>query len=114
MKGIIISILIIAAITGITIYLNNSSTHESTKEKCCLSCTKKNQVKYYSIAENDNCGECCLNPKVFWLFKLFEKNLTLAEDKTCESLGYSEFVVTETHGVFPLKATIDRYKKPEK
>ena len=114
MKRNLITIIIIAALIGIIIYINNGSNHESTKEKCCLSCTNKNQVKYYSIAENDNCGECCLNPKVFWIFKLFEKNLTLAENKTCESLGYSEFVVTETHGVFPVKVTIDRYKKPEK
>ena len=113
MKTILFTTLItILLIAGGVLYLKNDSKDENTNEKCCVTCSKENEVKYYSIASNDNCGESCLNPKLFWLYKIFETNLTLAEDTTCGSLGYTEYIVTETHGVFPVKATLDRYKKP--
>ena len=85
------------------------------EEKCCSKCTKEGQVKYYSIDKKyDRCGECCLNPKRFWLFKIFESGLTLAENENpCEALGYSSYVETETHGFLALTVSLDKYKKPE-
>ena len=103
--------LIIAATTGI-IYLTKIK-EEPLKEKCCVSCNKSGEVKIYSIdTKYDQCGEGCLNPKLFWVYKIFESGLTLAENKTCADLGYSEYIETMTHGVFPIKITIDLYKKP--
>ena len=86
----------------------------SVKEKCCQTCEGE-LVKYYSIdTKYDRCGECCLNPARFWLFKMFESGLNLAENNNpCETLGYTEYVETETHGIAILSATLDKYKKPE-
>ena len=84
----------------------------SVKEKkCCSKCV--NEVKYYSIDKKyDMCGECCLNPKKFYFFKIFESGLTLAENENpCETLGYSSYVETESHGLLFLKVTLDLYKK---
>ena len=106
-------IALLLTVSGVIYFKKKIENHQPTQvsEKCCVTCSDKNQVKYYSIAENDHCGECCLNPKVYWIFKIFEKNLTLAGNVACESLGYSEYVNSETHGVFPVKVTIDKYKK---
>ena len=96
------------------IYLINENNEQNSNEKCCQKCANTNKVKYYSIdTKYDRCGECCLNPNSFWLFKLFESGLTLANDKTCSSLGYTIYEVTESHGFPPIKVTIDKYKKPE-
>ena len=112
MKGFcIFLLLLIATITGV-IYFKKYNEEEAINEKCCVSCSKSGQVKVYSIdTKYDNCGEGCLNPKLFWVYKIFESGLTLAEDKTCKDLGYSEYEETVTHGVYPLKITIDLYKK---
>ena len=85
------------------------------EEKCCSKCTNEGEVKYYSIDKKyDMCGECCLNPKKFYLFKIFESGLTLAENENpCETLGYSSYEETETHGFLFLKVSLDKYKKPE-
>ena len=111
MKKILIPI-IISILVAFIAY--KSMDDNSNNGKCCEACTKKDEVKYYSIdTKYDRCGECCLNPKVFFIFKFFEKGLTLAENTTCESLGYSSYEETESHGVFPIKVTLDKYKKPE-
>ena len=85
------------------------------EEKCCSKCTNEGEVKYYSIDKKyDMCGECCLNPKKFYLFKIFESGLTLAENENpCETLGYSSYEETESHGFLFLKVSLDKYKKPE-
>ena len=112
---LMVFLVIALVVTGAIFYFKNDSNDESSNEKCCETCSAKNEIKYYSIdTKYDKCGECCLNPKLFSLFKLFESGLTLAEDKTCESLGYAEYEVTESHGVFPIKVTLDKYKKNNK
>ena len=90
------------------------TTVVSIEEKCCSECTKNGQVKYYSIdTKNDMCGECCLNPRKFYLYRIFELELTLAEnDNPCETLGYTNHVGTETHGFLAFKLSLDKYKKP--
>ena len=112
MKPFLITlIIIILASIGGYIYITKGGDEEATNEKCCTTCPS-GKVKYYSIVnENNNCGECCLSPKLYWIFKIFEPNMVLAETNTCESLGYTTYVQTETHGAYPLKVTIDRYKK---
>ena len=102
----------ILAVAGI-IYLINENNEQNSNEKCCQKCDG-DKVKYYSIdTKYDRCGECCLNPNFFWFFKIFESGLTLANDKTCSSFGYTTYEVTESHGFPPIKVTIDKYKKPE-
>ena len=109
MEKYIISFLILILVATGFLVLQKDNT---SNEKCCTACSKNNQVKYYSVVtDNNRCGECCLNPKVFWLFKIFEKNLTLAEEKTCASLGYPNYENTQTHGFFPVKVTLDMYTK---
>ena len=112
MKSLNTFLIITLVAIGVIIYIQNDSNDELSNEKCCLTCTKKGEAKYYSIdTKYDRCGECCFNKKLYWIYKIFEKGLTLADGKTCESLGYTVYENSESHGVFPLKITIDKYKK---
>ena len=113
MKTILTTLtILITIILGVFIYVKNGDDG-ATNEKCCTECTKEGEVKYYSIdTKYDKCGENCLNPKLYPIFKLFEKGLTLANGVTCESLGYTKYEVTESHGVYPIKTTLDKYSKP--
>ena len=106
---ILTTILLIAA--GVY-FIKGQSGEEITNEKCCSKCTDKNKVKYYSIVtDNGRCGECCMDPKYYKIFKLFEPNLTLADnDSPCETFNYTIYEDTETHGFGPLKVTLDLYK----
>eukprot|EP00833_Pecoramyces_ruminatium_P010494 jgi/Orpsp1_1/1184526/evm.model.c7180000089887.1 len=81
----------------------------------CETCPE-GQIKYYSVDRLFNrCGECCMEPEKFNLYKVFEIGLTKAEDNNpCEKLGYSEFENAETHGFFNIKMTLDKYRKPKK
>ena len=52
-------------------------------QPCCKSCTVAGQVKYYSIDKVHNmCGECCMKPSQYKIYKIFEPGLTLAQDNT--------------------------------
>ena len=88
----------------------------SEEEKCCEACTVEGEVKYYSVDKLFNrCGECCMNPKDYWKYKIFEFSLTKATvDNPCEELGYGTYEKTETHGILSLKITLDKYKPTEK
>ena len=97
----------------VILFVTSGLASEENFEKCCTECPE-GTVKYYSIdTKHDRCGECCLKPCLFYMFKLYEKGLTLANEITCESIGYSEYEKTESHGFLFLKATLDKYKKPE-
>ena len=92
----------------------------SKEEKCCYECTKEGEEKYYSIAKGTfdktyvRCGECCMNPKKFWIYKIFEFGLKKAEvEHPCYELGFTEHEATETHGALGITMTLDKYKKPE-
>ncbi|KAK7254082.1 hypothetical protein SO694_00008161 [Aureococcus anophagefferens] len=57
--------------------------------KCCDTCdASQGLVKYYSTdGVHDHCGETCIKPAEFWLYKIFEKNLTLAPyEHICKDL----------------------------
>ena len=79
---------------------------------CCVACPNEGEVKYYSIdTRHDLCGECCMNPKDYNTYHLFEKGLTLATVQTnqCEVLGYPAYTETVTHGALMIKMTLDLY-----
>ena len=52
-----------------------------------------------------------MNPKNFWLFKIFEPSL--AKDETtnspCAVRNYTIYKETPTHGVWPVTITVDLY-----
>merc|ERR1712166_676234 len=85
-------------------------------EKCCTDCVAP-EVKYFSVdVPHGFCGETCINPKKYFIFKLFEKNLTKAIDNTpCMEQftptggHYTNYTSTVTHGVPGLKVTLDLY-----
>lgn len=80
-------------------------------EQCCSSCTKRGQVKYYSIDKKFNsCGECCISPSLFRVYKIFEKGLEKAfSSSPCRDLNYTSYLETVSHGFGPVKVTLDRY-----
>ena len=83
----------------------------SADEPCCLKCPEGFD-QYYSIDHIFNhCGESCIKPSEFWLYKLFEPGLAQdnSTDIPCANRGYSLYYETETHGVWPVTATVDLY-----
>merc|ERR1712039_360893 len=88
-------------------------------EPCCKSCTAP-LVKYFSTdAPHGFCGESCMDPTKFDIYKKFEANLTLAKDNTpcseqytpSNTKKYSQYFSTVTHGdpLHILSATLDLY-----
>ncbi|KAH8068745.1 hypothetical protein JL721_6309 [Aureococcus anophagefferens] len=90
-----------------------------TEGKCCDTCdASQGLVKYYSTdGVYDHCGETCIKPAEFWLYKIFEKNLTLAPyEHICKDLisnngsHYSVDSSTVSHGIpYIFTATLDLY-----
>lgn len=59
------------------------------------------------------CGECCMNPKYFHLYKIFEPNLAgpVGENETvCSEKNFPDYDSTVTHGFGPVKMTLDLFK----
>ena len=91
----------------------------SSAEHCCTTCdASAGLAKYYSVAspllsKHQQCGECCMDPKDFNKYHLFEKNLTKAASNTpCADFGFTSYLETDTHGFGPVKMTLDMYKFP--
>ena len=87
--------------------------------KCCTTCDASAGLeKYFSVAspllsKKKNCGECCMNPKDFNKFHLFEKNLTKATTNTpCGDMGFTDYLETDTHGFGPVSMTLDMFTFP--
>lgn len=78
---------------------------------CCKACTEPKE-KYLSIDTAHNmCGECCMEPKDYNLYHVFEKNLEKANSTTpCADRGYANYSETVTHGALWIKMTLDLYK----
>merc|ERR1719473_2443511 len=76
-------------------------------DKCCTACVAPLE-KYYSIDKVHNmCGECCMDPKDFWKYKIFEPGLTNATDNNpCAEAKFTDYQSTVTHGFGPVKMTI--------
>eukprot|EP00928_Gymnodinium_smaydae_P067654 TRINITY_DN50650_c0_g1_i1.p1 TRINITY_DN50650_c0_g1~~TRINITY_DN50650_c0_g1_i1.p1 ORF type:complete len:165 (-),score=28.96 TRINITY_DN50650_c0_g1_i1:217-711(-) len=89
-------------------------------EPCCKSCEEP-MKKYYSVdVPHGFCGETCMDPKNFAIYKKFEANLTLVEEGTehgpCatqfapDGSKYTDYLQTVTHGVpHLLTSTLDLY-----
>merc|ERR1711934_969213 len=111
-----LSLVIVAVVATCAIAAPVNST--GGDQPCCQgACQAKGQAKYWSIAEGilgvKHCGECCMDPKDYKLYHLFEKNLTKsAVDSPCESFGFTKYDSTVTHGFGPVKMTLDLYDKP--
>ena len=65
-------------------------------EPCCVSCTVPGEEKYYSIDDrHNNCGECCMRPEDYDLYKKFEKGLEKANSTTpCADLHFLTYTET--------------------
>jgi len=51
-----------------------------------------------------------MNPKQYWLYKIFEPGLKKATDNTpCGDNHYHNYTSTVTHGFGPVKMTLDLY-----
>ena len=57
------------------------------------------------------CGECCMDPKDYWLYKMFEPGLSKDEttNSPCSSRDYTLNDSTVTHGGWKVKMTLDLY-----
>ena len=79
-------------------------------DPCCLSCTVPLE-KYHSVDHiMNNCGEACMDPSKFWLYKLFEPGLEKSQTETpCADRKYDDYKGTPTHGFGPVKMTLDLY-----
>jgi len=79
---------------------------------CCGSCTAP-QKKYFSIDTKRNmCGEVCINPLWFRLFKIFEPSLAGpvgGDEIICKEKHFSTYNTTVTHGAGPIHVTLDLY-----
>merc|ERR1719246_284213 len=84
------------------------------QEHCCDSCQSP-AVRYYSIDHIFNqCGYNCLEPKYFWIYKIFEFGLTIeTTPNPCQAAGYTEFKEHVVHGFWKIKADVDMYIKPK-
>jgi len=85
--------------------------------ECCLACEAP-AVRYYSVDEpHGHCGESCMDPHNFGIFKIFESNLTIADGSTgftsCADLGWPSYRETVSHGVWPIRITVDLYDRTE-
>jgi hypothetical protein len=85
------------------------------EDMCCQTCADGLQ-KYYSVdMKHGHCGEACIKPSKFGLFKVFESNLTIADGSTgyssCADLGWPKYSETVTHGdpFGLLSVTLDLY-----
>jgi len=86
---------------------------------CCKKCELP-LVKYYSVdLAHGFCGDACMDPKKFSIYKKFEANLTLVDDKYPDCSGqyapdgshYTDYDSTVTHGdpFGILAVTLDLY-----
>eukprot|EP00747_Dinoflagellata_sp_TGD_P208908 gnl/TRDRNA2_/TRDRNA2_82347_c0_seq1.p1 gnl/TRDRNA2_/TRDRNA2_82347_c0~~gnl/TRDRNA2_/TRDRNA2_82347_c0_seq1.p1 ORF type:complete len:265 (-),score=24.32 gnl/TRDRNA2_/TRDRNA2_82347_c0_seq1:60-854(-) len=84
----------------------------STRAKCCSVC-RGSQKKYYSVDRIMGfCGECCMDPKDFWLFKVFEPGLEGPVDNRvdpCSNHDFPRYSETVIHGVGPLSIRLDLF-----
>jgi len=87
-------------------------------DKCCEGSCELPLRKYHSVdVPHGFCGEACMDPKKFFIYKLFEKNLTLSDmDSPCPAeytpngTRYTEYTETVTHGIPGLlSVTLDLY-----
>ena len=76
---------------------------------CCVVCNAPKE-KYYSIVDN-LCGETCIVPATYPLWKFFEPNLKPSSvlRGPCNSSGYKYYVKTKVDSFGPITYTVDYY-----
>ena len=91
-------------------FLTNYTITAEPTDPCCHSCTEPLE-KYHSVDHVfNNCGEACMDPNKFWIYKIFEPGLEKSETNTpCADRDYTEYKNTPTHGVWPVTMTLDLY-----
>ena len=59
---------------------------------CCHACEEPLE-KYYSVDHIfNNCGEACMDPSKYWLYKLFEPGLEKSDTNTpCADRQYTNY-----------------------
>ena len=88
---------------------------------CCEVCHAP-RSKYYSVVTSESnegfCGEACMLPALYPIFKVFESNLTLAASRDAHACAsqlsshgrhFTVYNSTVTHGVPGLSITLDLY-----
>jgi cathepsin X len=101
---------------ALALFALTASAHEisvgAADGPCCLKCTEP-QEKYFSIDKiHDQCGECCMQPKNYFIFKIFEPGLTKATDNSpCGDNNFKTYDTTVTHGFGPVKMTLDLFNR---
>lgn len=99
----------------ININLNEIQNSKIVEDQtCCIICTNGLQ-KYYSVSNwFESCGETCIDPDHYDIYKIFEPALSRAPiNNICEELGYSLYTKTERQGTWPVKIIFDNYKKQD-
>ena len=93
----------------ITTLLSLVAASETSTTPLFVNCTAPLR-KYYSVDKADACGETCLKGGKAFVLKPFERNLTLATvNDACAVLGYDKYLSTVTHGIWPIKTSLDLY-----
>ena len=90
--------------------LFNPTNKPEPTDPCCHDCTDGLE-KYHSVDHiMNNCGEACMDPSKYWLYKLFEPGLEKSDTNTpCLDRKYDDYRNTPTHGFGPVKMTLDLY-----
>ena len=88
----------------------NATITDEPTTPCCHSCEEPLE-KYHSVDHIfNNCGEACMDPKKFWIYKIFEPGLEKSTTNTpCADRKYTVYKNTPTHGVWPVTMTLDLY-----
>ena len=114
MNKLVIGLMILFVIAGLLLFNLKifQKTGEMTNEKKAQTCPE-GKKKYYSEYENGLCGESCHDSKSVFVAKLVNRKMkfNLANGKTCESLGYKNYVGTQSNGVFSQITYVDIYSK---
>ena len=95
---------------------NPSPQLSDDHEKCCTSCEAPKE-KYFSIVYLlGNCGESCLDPNQYWLYKILEPGLRKDKESNtpCADRGYDHYKYSPTHSAGPIHAKLDMYDKGKK
>ena len=85
---------------------------DEPKIPCCGQCQEPLQ-KYHSVDYVfNNCGEACMDPSMFWMYKVFEPGLEKSDTNTpCADRNFTVYKNTPTHS-FPwpqLAVTLDLF-----
>jgi len=101
-----------------TLSFSPPAANPAAAAPCCVGACPAGKDKYFSVdARHGFCGEACISPSHYPLFKVFEKNLTkasnsaspCAEQFTAFGTKYSVYNSTVQHGALNLKITLDLY-----